>query len=317
LANDLLEICIKGKYFTVPSVAVMGWNLIVSGRLIRVASIHEEEWTEAEVSDPGSCIAQLKGNEQNRLKADIFTFTQKLPSTSPKYSYPLEWDSLAVIELKSFTEWWEGLPQETRKNTRRSRKRGVIVRVEGLDDRLIQKIVDLNNAAPLRQGRPFDHYGKTFQQVKKDQSSFPGRSDYVCAFFGEELVGFIKIVRCGEIATILQIITNDSFGDMRPANALIVRTVEHCLEIGMKYLVYGKYVYGNKRTSTLIEFKKRHGFHEVLVPRYFIPLTIKGRIGMALGLHHDLVGILPNNLIQISLRVRERWYGLKGLGKPV
>lgn len=307
----------KGRYFTVPTIEVTGWNLVVEGRFLRVARVHEEEWAEVEVGNPGMCVARLKEDGRNYLKADIFTFTQKLPSTTPKYSYPLEWNSLAVIELKSFTEWWEALPQETRKNTRRSRKRGVIVRVERLDDHLIQKIVELNNASPLRQGRPFDHYGKTFQQVKKDQSSFAGRSDYMCAFWGDELIGFIKTVRCGEIATILQIITNDSFGDMRPANALIVKAVEHCLETGMKYLVYGKYVYGNKRTSTLIEFKKRHGFHEVLVPRYYVPLTMKGRIGMAFGLHHDLVGILPNSLIQIGLRVREKCYRLKGFDRPV
>ena len=68
------------------------------------------------------------------MKADIFSFTQKLPATRPKYSYPMESESIAAISLISFKEWWEGLPQETRKNVRRSPKRGVVIRVEEFDD---------------------------------------------------------------------------------------------------------------------------------------------------------------------------------------
>lgn len=312
MAGDLLEICVRGRYFNVPTLEVNGKNIIVGGRLIKVATIHAEEWLATEIDDPEECINRLRESQSHRLKADVFTFTQKLPNIEAKYPYSMEWDSLAVIHLTNFEDWWERkLPQETRKNTRRAAKRGVVVKVQGLDDQLIENIVELNNASPLRQGRPFDHYGKTFEQVKKDQSSFWGRSDYICAYFGHELIGFIKIVRCGKIATILQIITKDSAYDKRPGNALIVKLVEHCLEIGMKYLIYGKYVYGNKRTSTLIEFKRRHGFEEVLVPRYYVPLTVKGRIGMALNLHRDIVGIIPCNVIQLGVSIREKWYKMK------
>lgn len=312
MTDDLLEICVRGEYFHVPTLEVNGKHIIVGGRILKVASIHAEEWQEAEIDDPEECISRLKENRSHGLKADVFTYAQKVPNVQPKYSYPVEWDSMAVVHLTNFADWWEGkLPQETRKNTRRAAKRGVIVKVQELDDQLIRDIGDLNNASPLRQGRPFDHYGKTFEQVKKDQSSFISRSDYICAYFKKELIGFIKIVRCGKVATILQIITRDSASDKRPGNALIVKLVEHCLEIGMKHLIYGQYVYGNKRTSTLIEFKKRHGFENVLVPRYYVPLTLKGRIGMALKLHHDLVGILPDKLIQLGGRLREKWYKVK------
>ena len=312
MAGDSLEICVKGKYFNVPTLEVNGKNIIVGGRLIKVAAIHAEEWLATEIDNPEECINKLKETHSHGLKADVFTFTQKLPNIQSKYPYPMEWDSLAVIHFTNFEDWWERqLPQETRKNTRRAAKRGVVVKVQDLDDQLIENIAELNNASPLRQGRPFDHYGKTIEQVKKDQSSFMGRSDYICAYFGHELIGFVKIIRCGKIATILQIITKDSAYDKRPGNALIVKLVEHCLKIGMKHLIYGKYVYGNKRTSTLIEFKRRHGFREVLVPRYYVPLTVKGRIGMALKLHHDTVGMLPYNVIQLGVSIREKWYKMK------
>jgi Acetyltransferase (GNAT) domain len=312
MTGDLLEICVKGKYFNVPTLEVNGKNIVVGGRLIKVATIHAEEWLAAEIDDPEECIKKLKDTHSHDLKADVFTFTQKLPNIEPKYPYPMEWDSLAVIRLTYFEDWWERiLPYETRKYARRAIKRGVVVKVQDLDDQLIKNITELNNASPLRQGRPFDHYGKTFEQVKKDQASFPGRSDFICAYFGEELIGFIKIVRCDKTAAMLQIITKPSSIDKRPGNALIVKTVEHCLEIGMKYLTYGKYVYGNKRTSTLIDFKRRHGFEEVLVPRYYVPLTVKGKIGIAINLHRDIVGIMPNSVIQLGVYMREKWYRVK------
>lgn len=79
----------------------------------------------------------------------------------------------------------------------------------------------------------------------------------------------------------------------------------------MKYLTYGKYVYGNKRTSTLIDFKRRHGFEEVLVPRYYVALTVKGKIGMSLNLHRGLVGILPDKMIDLGRNLREKWHKMK------
>jgi hypothetical protein len=309
--HPLIEICVRGKYYLVPTLEVNGHSLIVNGRFLKVASIHAEEWLVSEIEDPEQCVTGLRNTSDRRMKSDVFTFAQKLPNVNPKFDYPMELESWAVINLTTFEEWWQSLPQETRKNTRRSAKRGVVVSVRKIDDELVADIMELNNSSPLRQGRAFDHYGKTFDQVKKDQSSFAGRSDYICAYCGDELLGFIKIVLCGKVATILQIITKDSAYDKRPGNALIVKLVQHCLGIGMAHLLYGKYVYGNKRTSSLIEFKRRHGFVEVLVPRYYVPLTAKGRIGMLFSLHRDLVGILPERVLRLAVSVREKWYKWK------
>ena len=314
MAGNALEICVKGKYFTVPALSVKGENIILRGRFIRIAIVHAEEWLETELEDPEECINQLKGCHPDGLKADIFTFTQKLPAIEPKYPYPVEWDSVAAIRITNFTEWWETkLPQETRKNVRRAVKRGVVTKVQPLDEELIRGIVELNNESPMRQGKPYDHYGKTFLEVKKDQSSFPDRSDFISAYSGQELIGFTKIVYRGEIGTILQFIIKNGAYDKRPANALIAKAVEHCIHKGMSYLVYGMYVYGNKRETSLVEFKKRNGFEEFLVPRFYVPLTVKGRIAMALKIHRDLVGIIPESVIHLGLKIREKWFKLKFL----
>src|SRR5947199_350493 len=82
--------------------------------------------------------------------------------------------------------------------------------VKNLYERLVQDLIDLNNASPVRQGKPFTHFGKTFDQVAKDQASFLDRSDYICAYAGDELLGVVKLVYRGDVASILTFLTKKS-----------------------------------------------------------------------------------------------------------
>ena len=307
--NISIEISINGKWRTVPSMSFGGKSIVVNGRYLRVASVHDEEWLETELENPERCIERLKSADGRHLTADILTFAQKLPETTLKYDYRAEWDSVAAIKLSPFAEWWEKrLPQETRKNVRRAAKRGVTTVIRGLGDDLISGIIELNNESPTRQGRAFPHYGKSWDQVKKDYSTFEGRSDYVCAYVGEELIGFSKIIYCGPTAAMLQLMTKSSHYDKRPANALVAKAAEHCASRGCSFLVYGKYKYGNQMGKSLQQFKARNGFDEILVPRYYAPLTLKGVVGLKLNLHRDLVSMLPEQAVEVGRRVRRRWY---------
>ncbi len=310
-ATTTIEVSVKGKWGRVPALSVSGKNLIVRGKWIRKAIVDAEEWLESEVEDPELCIRGLKEQKSTELCADIFSFTQKLPATSPKYSYSMEWHSVAAIRITTFKEWWEGLPQETRKNVRRSQKRNVVIAVKSFDEELIKGIVEVNNDSPVRQKIPFAHYGKTFEQVKKDQSSFLDRSDFICAYTGSELIGFMKIVYRGQVASILQILPRASHYDKRPANALIAKAVELCEAKGMLYLTYGMFNYGNKRDSPLRDFKIRNGFEEILVPKFFVPLTTWGSLCVKMKLHRGLLGILPHSVIAAVLRARGTWYDFK------
>lgn len=307
---NVVDISIHGKWVTVPAVEFNGYTIAFTGKWLKVAVIHDEDFLEAELEDPELCAKRLKEQRSHGLRADIFTFTQKIPATLPKFSYPMEWDSVAAVRTTSFKEWWEGLPQESRKNVRRSQKCGVRVVVKQLDDDLVRGIVDLNNDSPLRQGRPFVHYGKTFDQVKKDQLSFLDRSDYVCAYFENELIGFLKMAYSGEVASIVQVLPRASHHDKRPANALIAKAVERCEAKGVSYLTYGMFNYGNKRDSTLRQFKVRNGFEEILMPRFYVPLTGWGRLCIKLKLYRGLIGILPYRISRVALSARAKWYSL-------
>ena len=305
------EISVKGAWVKVPALQVDRATIIIQGSWLKVASIHDEAWLETEIADPQLCVRRLGEQGPHGARPDIFTFSQKLPATSPKYAYPLEWDSIAAIPLDSFEQWWENLPQESRKNVRRSRKRGIVVKVKEFDDELVRGIVEVNNDSRLRQGRRFTHYGKSFDQVKKDHSSFLDRSDFICAYSGDEFVGFLKIVYRGGIASILQLLAKAAHYDGRPTNALIAKAVELCAARKISYVTYGMFNYGNKQESSVVEFKVRNGFREIRVPRFYVPLTRWGALCLKLKLHRGLIGILPHRIISFGLVARAKWYDVQ------
>lgn len=310
MADSNVEVSIRGKWARFPALHVNGKTIVVKGKWLKVAFVHDEEWLESELEDPEMCLKKLR-DHANRLRADIFTFSQKLSATLPKYPYPMEWESVAAIRLTSFKDWWGKLPQATRKNVRRSQKRGVAVQVTQFDDGLIRAISAINDSSPMMQGRPNAHYGKSLDQVRKDYSSFIDRSDFICARAGSEVIGFLKLVYRGEIASILNLTTNPSASDRRPANSLVARAVELCEAKGVSYITYGKFKYGNKCDSSLREFKIRNGFEEILVPRFYVPLTTKGALCMKLKLHRGLIGFLPPPVAAIAAGVRVEWHYLR------
>jgi hypothetical protein len=316
--ENTCEISVKGVWVEVPALHFEGKTIVVTGRWLKMASVHDEIWLETELEHPEDCVRKLKTLGCSRLKADLFTFTQKPPATLPKYQYHMEWDSVAVVPTSSFKDWWEQLPQETRKNVRRAQKRGVDIRVKDFDDELVKEIVGVNDDCAIRQGTRNLHYRKTFEQVKRDESSFADRSDFICAYVGSELIGFLKVVYRGEIASILNLFPKASHADKRPANALVSKAVELCEAKGISYLTYGKFNYGNKGASPLREFKMRNGFAEMLVPRFYVPLTTWGALSLRMNLHRGLLGILPRNAIRMGVVARTKWHHLKSsLVKPV
>ena len=301
----MIEISVRGKWVRVPAFEFSDKTIVVRGKWIKVARIHDEPWLESELKDPVGC---LEGLRRWKPQADVFTFAQMPPGRPAEYPYHQELDSIAVVRLNGFEAWWEALPQETRKNVRRAERRGVRVEIKAFDDDLVREITKLNDSSSVRQGRRYTHYGKSFEQVKRDHLSFLDRSEFLCAYFENILIGYIKLVYRGKIASILNILTDEAHSDKRPANALMKLAVERCAQRGLTHLTYGFFHYGNKRDTSITQFKVRHGFEEALVPRYFVPLTARGRICISLGLHRGLLGILPNSVLTKGVALRAKWY---------
>ncbi|HXS76330.1 MAG TPA: hypothetical protein VN753_09135 [Terracidiphilus sp.] len=307
LTPHSVEVRTKGRWVKIPAIQVNNDTLIATGKRLRIAKIRGEEMRERAIDAPELYVEALK-KSRSTLKADIFTFAQKLPATDQLFQYRMERESIAAISLVSFQQWWEGLPQESRKNTRRSQKRGVTLAIRRLDPDVVEGIRGVNDDSPTRQGAKNAYYGLTSEETVKRYGEFEGRCDFICAYSGEEMIGFLHLVYREKVAAILNLTVKPSQLDKRPANALVTKAVETCHSRGISHITYGNYNYGNKRDSPLREFKVRNGFQEILVPRYYVPLTLWGRICMGMNLHRGLIGILPAPMIAVGLRARAVWY---------
>ena len=283
--------------------------IMVAGKWIKMAAVHDEIWLEGQIIDnPELFISKLKESD---LKADIFTFAQKIPDCKPKYKFNMEWDNVAAIPITTYQDWWKNVSSDMRKDVKRAEKRGVIIKEVEFNDEIVQGVLEINNETPIRQGRHFVHFGKDFETVKKEYSTYLGRSEFIGAYYKEELVGIIKMVYVGELACFMEILSKTKHHDKRPTNALIAKAVEICEKKRKSYLTYGQYYYGNKKKSSFVDFKHRNGFERIIFPRYYVPLTIKGRIAIKLHLQLGLIGILPGYLISFFVNLRSKIYQRK------
>lgn len=301
--SDSIEVRRGGKTLILPMVKVDNQILISIGRWLKIASIHDDELVVGQVMDGDERF--IRAVKKSALKADIFKFAQHLPEITPKYSYYMELDNVAVIPITTFEDWWnERVSSNLRKDVRRSQKRGIAVRVVEFNDEFIQGVVSIYNETPIRQGRPFWHFQKGFERVKAETSTYLERSEFIGAYFNDELVGFLKIVYVGQVARLMYILSKIAYQDSRPTNALIAKAVEVCALHKCSHLTYGNYTYGNKTDSSLAAFKQRNGFEQVLFPQYYVPLTLKGALFLKLRLHHGFRSLIPENFLNVARRAR-------------
>jgi hypothetical protein len=293
------EILIKGKPKEVDCLAIGGQTFTVSKGLTTVVRL-EEEWYEG-IPDPKAVVAALSSAP---LKADIFTFWQRFPNIIPIFSYYHEFEPIAVLPIKTYDQWFNNaIKSRTRGLIRKAEKRGVIVSEASFDDAFVQGMTEIFNESPLRQGRRFWHYGKSFDTVKQQFSRYLFREYLIGAYLNDELVGFMMIADAAGYALTGQILSKIQHRDKAINNALIAKAVELCERKGIPYLIYL-----NWGTGSFSEFKRRCGFQKVLVPRYFVPMTRLGRIVIRLGLHRGFKEALPESVKENLKALRSAYF---------
>jgi hypothetical protein len=296
------EVEFKGKRFALASVQIEKRTVIKTGKLLKVATVRHEELVEGEtIADPESFVSQLK---KSGLGADFLTFAQRLPDVTARHSYLMDWENVAAIPISSFSHWWkECAAYSIRKAVNRAKKLGVIAKIVEFDDKFVEATCSIYNEIPVRQGKTFWHYGKDFQTIKHSLATYLERSIFIGAYYQDELIGFMKITWVGTTGTITQILSKKEHFDKRPNNALIAKAIEVCEAEGRSHFIYGSFVYHDP-DSSLTEFKRRNGFESVQLPRYYIPLTLKGKIALGLGLHRGIARNTPKPVLKLFLKVR-------------
>jgi len=297
------ETLIKGKPTPVECLRIANQTYSIDRGSIAVVRL-EDEWYE-DVNDPYAVIDALKGSYE--IKPDIFSFWQRLPDLEPKYPFYTEWESIATLPVTSFDHWWsKQISSRTRNLIRKSQKEGLEVQESTYNDDFVRGMTDIFNEAPVRQGRPFWHYGKDFETVKRQFSRFVFREQMIAAYYSGEMVGFMMVGDAGRYALTGQIISKIKHRDKATNNALIAKAVELCVRKHCPYLVYLHW-----GDTSLSEFKRRCGFQKTRIPRYFVPLTSKGNLALKVGLHRGWKEAVPKRMRDSLKKLRVHWYGFR------
>ena len=176
-------------------------------------------------------------------------------------------------------------------------------------DALVKGIWAIYNGTPLRQGRRFPHYGKDIETVHREEATHLDRSVFMGAYYGDQLVGFVKLV-ADDTRTqtgLINIVSLIRHRDKAPPTpcwheryrlALPRHPVSCLLEVRLR----------EEAARHPQRLSERNGFSRVDVPRYHVPLTRLGWLALRSGLHHRLAEHIPASLAAKLRDIRAAWH---------
>ena len=276
-------------------------EISIKGKFFRIAKLYHE-WYEF-VDEPEVLIEKMK---KSRPLPDVFTFVQEGHLPHSEFPFHREKVTSSILTIKSFDDWWDNLHFKARNKARKAQKTGVEIHETELNDSFVRGVEKIYNEYPLRQGRKFTHYGKNFDQVKDDLSSFIDKSIFTGAYFNGELIGFMKTFQGNGILRNIHIFATLAHRDKCVMDALIARAVKLCDEKGVSYLHYGDWT-----SRGLGAFRAKYNFQPQESPRYFVPLTARGKFMLNFRLHRPLRERLPQSWVDRLIALRNHWNAMR------
>ncbi len=225
-------------------------------------------------------------------RVDVFTFIDRKWASKtplvPEKSWTETEDNIGLLAVKTYDEWLALIGKKTRNMVRKAEKSGVKTDIVKPNEKLVEGIWKMYNESAIRQERAFPYYGISMENVR-GMVYYDPASIFIGSILDDELIGFIYLAIGDSIAVIEQILAFQKHSDKALNNALIAKAVQVCASRQIEWLMYGRI--GNH--PSLDKFKENNGFSKFSFPRYYVTLTKRGRIAIALGLHKELKDSLP------------------------
>lgn len=274
-------------------------DVVVRGRFPRIAKLRSEYYVT--VDDRAQFVRAVK---ESAIRADVLTFVDRLDDPSANDAAAEAVDKVAVMRVSTYQHWFEKqLKFKPRNKLRKSAKAGVVAKRLEFGDELVSAIKEIyDERGPTVQGKRNRHFQKDLETLKREHSSFLDRSEFAGVFYEGEMIGFVKVTHTDSYSILMNIVAKTCHRDKAPSNALIAKTVELCADRKSALLMYG--VWGGRG---LTEFKSANGFECFDVARHYVPITLRGRVAVALGLHRRLTDILPRSVILLAGDTRRRF----------
>ena len=281
-----------------PQFLVNNHAIVTKGKVCRIAHLRDE---------PYECVADAKPfiEELKRAKTgtDILSFTQSIGETQPKFDLPHEWDSYAVLPITTYDDWFKNqIDFKTRNKVRKVGKNGIVLRESELTDEFVRGVIGIYDESPFIQGRKNWHYQKSLEEMRKMLGTFPDRSIFVGAYLKDEMIGFIKLIHRGNIVNFIHIISKVAHRDKAPTNGLLAKAIEISAARKAAFLHYG--IWSRRGMGV---FKINHCFIEQKIPRYYVPLNLKGSVALKLKLHQSFRSRIPQKWVDGAVGLRNKW----------
>jgi hypothetical protein len=287
---------VEGEERPVEVFLVDGHEVIRQGTLIKIARLKDEY--AADIGDADALVKTLRES----LDADIFTFWDRVP-TDRRLPYLCEAQTQALLPVTTYEAWWENLDRRIRKLIRRSAKLGVEVRIVDFNEELVAAIKSIFDETPIRRGKPFWHYNRSLDILQRALAHELANSEFLGAFDGTELIGFMKLIYRDKFADPVLFLSKLEHLDKYPNNVLLAKAVERCAEKRLPFIHYSDWRLGSHG-----DFLRRNGFIKCDVNRYYVPLTVVGKLALQLRLHKRIWDVLPEQAKIRILKLREQLY---------
>jgi hypothetical protein len=231
---------------------------------------------------------------------DLFTFVQRSYLQSEKmYSFPREDESIALLKIESFDDWWRfQVRTEERNRVRKAEKKGIEIKSVKVDEHFIRNSHKIYNETPVRQGRRYTGYGLSLEAVRQKFSNLKN-SEILGAYYNGEVVGLLWMIYGDQVARIASFVSLVKHRDKAPNNALFAGGVKRLLEKGFHFIVYERFGY----LPNLDSFKRHNGFRECIIPRYYVPLSNKGMLAIRLRAHREVEHFLSPRISRVLLPI--------------
>jgi hypothetical protein len=232
---------------------------------------------------------------------DVFTFIKRNwlhSSINSKNTWKIGDDNIAILHLTNYTYWWNTMRKKTRNMVRKAEKNAVVTCKAIPNTALAKGIWMIYNETPIRQNRAFPHYGKKLKNVS-NKVLLSTDHIFVGSYFENKLVGFVDLILGENIAIISQLLSLQKYWNKAINNSLIAKTVEVCIDFKVEWIMYGRI--GNH--PSLDKFKYNNGFKKFSLTRYYLPLSLKGKIAIKMGLHRNSKDLIPKKMLNFLLPI--------------
>jgi hypothetical protein len=222
-----------------------------------------------------------------RKEVDLFTFVHRTflheSPASKVYPFHCEFENLAILKIVSYDDWWRNtLKYHGRRGLRKAEKSGIKVKKAEINDDFLRSLQQIHSEAQLREGRRYTLYGLSLQTLR---ARFHDIDDVFGAYFDGKLIAQLGIAYGDRAAMFRGFTSSLAHRDKQPFNALIAEAVRKCAERRIPFLVYGNH-YGF--LPSLDRFREHQGFHRFSIPRYYVPLTMSGKLAVKFGVHRSV-----------------------------